>query len=85
MNILRNGKRLMPAYQQILKARFITTPNIFKDNLSNSVTENQSKNSPPSDPAQPIELKRPLTNFDRKVLVWSGKYKSADEIPPNVP
>ncbi|KAF6208370.1 hypothetical protein GE061_016824 [Apolygus lucorum] len=26
-----------------------------------------------------------VTNFDKKVLVWVGRYKTTDEIPPTVP
>lgn len=84
LNILKNGMKLMSAYRICPGNRLISSSSVLQANHSNPTEKPQSEHLQQNS-IKNVELKRPLTNFDRKVLVWSGKFKSADEIPVNVP
>lgn len=74
--------------------------NVRSLSLTNRTLEKSSSSSTPSSPpqTQPTEspsssaqpwqkatsASRKLSNFDKRILVWSGKYKNVDEIPSTV-
>lgn len=37
----------------------------------------------PTHPWQKSSQTRTLSNYDKRILVWTGKYKSIDDVPPS--
>lgn len=73
--------------------RFVSqTPRILEKSdaskSSSTPVESQSPASEPtadgSQPWQKQKSLRKLTNFDKRVLVSSGKFKTLDEVPDNI-
>lgn len=79
------GAKFTPACRLFTKNRMFFNPIVSRMNSSENKADNKINDSSNVDPKQNIELRRPLTSFDKKVLVWSGKFKNAGEIPVNVP
>lgn len=85
MQAIKTGSKLLSATRNVYaRNQFFSASSILRTNSPNTVPEKDSKDAPVTDPNKPLEMRRPLSNFDRKVLVWSGKYKSAEDIPDNV-
>lgn len=85
MQAIKIGTKMMSATRNVYaRNQYLSASCILRTNSPNTVPEKDSKDAPTPDPKKPIETKRHLTNFDKKVLVWSGKYKSAADIPDNV-
>lgn len=85
MQAIKTGSKLMSATRNVYaRNQFFSASCILRTNSPNTVPEKDPKDASATDPNKRIETKRKLTSFDRKVLVWSGKYKSAADIPDNV-
>lgn len=85
MQAIKNGSKLMSATRMVYaRNQFFSASSILRKSSPNTVPEKDSKDASASNSDKSFELKRQLTSFDKKVLVWSGKYKSAEEIPDNI-
>lgn len=60
----------------------VANPRFIFNNSSIKLQQQQST-KPSADPASTSNVVRP-TNLQKKILVWMGKYKSADQIPDSV-
>lgn len=84
------------SHRVLESVRFISQTGriLEKTPASQTPAESQSPTSqPPSDaaaaaaaaPTHPWQKRsqtRTLSNYDKRVLVWTGKYKSIDDVPP---
>lgn len=85
MQAIKTGPKLISATRNVYaRNQFFSASNSLRTTSPNTVPEKDSKDASITNPNKPKEMSRPLTSFDRKVLVWSGKYKSAQDIPENV-
>jgi hypothetical protein len=69
----------------------IATMNYFRKNgaffcrfLSTPVESNKSNPKTEAEIHSPFKANHKVDNFEKKLLVWSGKYKSTDEVPAYV-
>lgn len=81
----------MPACQHLANVRFLSPTAINLDKSSSSGSDKSAATEQPATteagPAQAWQKKPTTSNlsgFDKRMLVWSGKYKSVDEVPPYV-
>lgn len=91
IRLLTKSSSGISTFRTVANARFLSQTNRMLDKPSEPKTESKpaTSDAAPAEagPAQAWQKKTvtsQLTAFDRKVLVWSGKYKSVDEVPPNV-
>lgn len=81
----------LSSFRTLEHVRFVSqTQRVFEKSdatkPSSAPVESQSS-APPTDASQPWQKKthhRTLSNFDKRVLVSSGKYKTIDEVPDKV-
>lgn len=88
-----NGVSTM-TFRRLVNVRFLSQTNRALDKSSSTSPPPSSSPQPPStessasSSAQPWQKaaspSRKLSNFDKRILVWSGKYKSVNDIPENV-
>lgn len=86
----------LPAYRALGNARFLSQTSRILDKTPSTQPPQPAQSDAPAKsvtdaapaPAQPWQkstVYAKLTAFDRRVLVWSGRFKNASEIPENVP
>lgn len=74
----------LPAFRSLENVRFISqTGRILEKATSSTPAETPASQSASGSPLKPTK-KRALTNFDKRVLVSTGKYKTVDEVPEDV-
>lgn len=85
-------------FRRLINVRFLSQTNRALEKSSSSSTappQPPSPQTPSTEPstassssAQPWSkssaASHKLTNFDKRILVWSGKYKNVNDIPTNV-
>ncbi|XP_033635126.1 UPF0389 protein CG9231-like [Asterias rubens] len=54
------------------------------EKTTTTASESETGTSDSSEAVSSTSRKRPPTNFERKIFVWSGKYKTANEVPDQV-
>lgn len=85
MQAIKTGSKLMSATRNVYaRNQFFSASSVLRTTSPNTAPKKDSKDASTTDPNKPIEVPRQLSRFDRMVLVWSGKYKSAKDIPDNV-
>lgn len=74
--IIKNA--LLPNSNQISKnVRFLSqSTKLFEKSLDQPASPSNPSNQP-----KPLV---PLSNFDKRILVWSGKFKAIGDVPANI-
>lgn len=97
--IIRNANAVpMMTFRRLINVRFLSQTNRILDKSSSTPPTSPSQPQTPStessstpsstSSAQPWQkaasASHKLSNFDKRILVWSGKYKNVNDIPSNV-
>lgn len=75
---LRNLSNLKPG----ISSRLVSSSPVIFEKAPTS-TKPPNPNEPVAEPAESVPLSR-VSNFDKKILVWTKKFKTIDEIPSTV-
>lgn len=73
--------------RQLTNSRFFSQTMAIRNKSSLETPSTPQEKSPAATDANPWKTKTTgttLTAFDKRVLVWSGKYKSVDDVPSQV-
>lgn len=91
IRLLANNVNGISTFRTLANVRFLsqTTRMLNKPSDSTPAKSETPAQAAPTEagPAQAWQKKSAtsqLSAFDKKVLVWSGKYKNTDEVPPTV-
>lgn len=88
IRLFSKNANVLATCRMMTNVRFLSQTTRMLDKPTES-TPAKPESTPTTEagPARAWQQKSAITQlsaFDKKLLVWSGKYKSADEIPPTV-
>lgn len=74
-----------PALRSMMTTRYFSlSSRTYEKSVEKTTASETTKATPPPETSTRVAPPRVLSSFDKKILVWTGKYKTAEEIPNNV-
>lgn len=88
IRLLAKNAGVLPVCRHIANVRFLSQSAVNLDKPSSekapATEQPATTDAGPAQAWQKKTVTSNLTAFDKRMLVWSGKYKSVDEVPPVV-